>query len=61
MDTQLDKLQQMVEQIQFTQVQMQVVEGLKQANECLEQMHKASDLDLGTWHKALIKILYFAC
>ena len=55
-DTQMDNLAQMVvillswllllynmsqvENIEFTQVEMKVVEGLKQGNECLEQMHK---------------------
>ena len=39
-DTQLDNLEQMVENIEFTQIEMKVVEGLKQGNECLEQMHK---------------------
>ena len=29
-----------VENIEFTQVEMKVVEGLKQGNDCLEQMHK---------------------
>ena len=55
-DTQMDNLAQMVvrtlswllllcnvsqvENIEFTQVEVKVVEGLKQGNECLEQMHK---------------------
>lgn len=39
-DTQLDNLEQMVENIEFTQIEMKVVEGLKQGNECLEEMHK---------------------
>ena len=41
-DTQLDNLQEMVERIEYAQVEMQVVEGLKQGNECLEKMHQAS-------------------
>ncbi|XP_065900030.1 charged multivesicular body protein 6-A-like [Dysidea avara] len=44
-DTQLDNLEQMVENIEFTQVEMKVVEGLKQGNECLEQMHKMMSLE----------------
>ena len=39
-DTQMDNLQQMVENIEFAQIEMKVVEGLKQGNECLEQLHK---------------------
>lgn len=39
-DNQLDNLQQMVETIEFTQIELQVVEGLKTGNECLEEMHK---------------------
>lgn len=44
-DTQMDNLAQMVENIEFTQVEMKVVEGLKQGNECLEQMHKIMSLE----------------
>ena len=39
-DTQIDNLQQMVETIEYTQIEIQVVEGLKEGNECLEAMHK---------------------
>ena len=39
-DQQLDNLQQMVETIEYTQVEMQVVEGLKTGNECLDAMHQ---------------------
>ena len=41
-DTQIENLQQMVETLEYTQIEMQVVEGLKQGNECLEAMHKVS-------------------
>ena len=41
-DTQLDNLQEMVERIEYAQVEIQVVEGLKQGNECLEKMHQVS-------------------
>ncbi len=41
-DTQMDNLQQMVETLEYTQVELQVVEGLKQGNESLEAMHKVS-------------------
>ena len=30
----------MVETIEYTQIEIQVVEGLKEGNECLEAMHK---------------------
>ena len=39
-DQQLDNLQQMVETIEYTQIEMQVVEGLKTGNECLDAMHQ---------------------
>ena len=38
----MDNLQQMMETLEYTQVEMQVVEGLKQGNESLEAMHKVS-------------------
>ena len=39
-DTQIDNLMQMVETLEYTQIEMKVVEGLKQGNECLQEMHK---------------------
>lgn len=39
-DTQLENLQQMVDTIEFTQIEVKVVEGLKQGNEALNQLHK---------------------
>ena len=44
-DQQLENLQQMVDNIEFTQIEMKVVEGLKTGNECLQQMHKIMSLD----------------
>lgn len=41
-DTQIDNLMQMVETLEYTQIEMKVVEGLKQGNECLQEMHKVS-------------------
>ena len=41
-DTQLENLQQMVDNIEFAQIEIKVAEGLKQGNECLETMHKVS-------------------
>lgn len=44
-DTQMDNLQQMVENIEFAQIEMKVVEGLKTGNECLEEMHKIMSIE----------------
>ena len=44
-DTQIDNLMQMVETLEYTQIEMKVVEGLKQGNECLQEMHKVFLLD----------------
>lgn len=44
-DQQLDNLQQMVDNIEFAQIEMKVVEGLKTGNECLEQMHKLMSIE----------------
>lgn len=41
-DTQIDNLMQMVETLEYTQIEMKVVEGLKQGNECLQELHKVS-------------------
>ncbi|XP_064407020.1 charged multivesicular body protein 6-A-like [Halichondria panicea] len=44
-DQQLENLQQMVDTIEFAQIEMKVVEGLKTGNECLEQMHKIMSVE----------------
>lgn len=44
-DNQLDTLELMVQEIEFAQVEAQVVEGLKVGNECLDKMHKMLSLD----------------
>lgn len=44
-DQQLDNLQQMVDNIEFAQIEMKVVEGLKTGNKCLEEMHKIMSLE----------------
>ncbi len=44
-DQQLENLQQMVDTIEFTQIEIKVVEGLKTGNECLEQMHKIMSIE----------------
>ena len=45
-DTQMENLQQMVDNIEFTQIEVKVVEGLKQGNQALEQLHKVRRLTL---------------
>ena len=44
-DQQLDNLQQMVENIEFAQIEIKVAEGLKTGNKCLEEMHKIMSLE----------------
>ena len=39
-DTQLENLQQMVDTVEFTQIEVKVADGLKQGNEALSQLHK---------------------
>ena len=68
-DTQLDNMQQMVDNIEFTQIEMKVVEGLKQGNECLEAMHKVCSsstlasslvLDLSSFYPRLYAVAFGA-
>ena len=44
-DQQLDNLQQMVDNIEFAQIEIKVAEGLKTGNKCLEEMHKIMSLE----------------
>lgn len=44
-DQQLDNLQQMVDNIEFAQIELKVAEGLKAGNQCLEDMHKIMSLE----------------
>lgn len=44
-DQQLDNLLQMVDNIEFAQVELKVVEGLKTGNRCLEELHKIMSLE----------------
>ncbi|XP_046855725.1 LOW QUALITY PROTEIN: charged multivesicular body protein 6-A-like [Xenia sp. Carnegie-2017] len=44
-DGQLDNLEQMVQDIEFAQIQSKVVEGLKYGNECLDKMHKLLSIE----------------
>ena len=41
----MENLQQMVENIEFAQIEMKVVEGLKTGNQCLEEMHKIMSIE----------------
>ncbi|XP_070579880.1 charged multivesicular body protein 6-A-like isoform X2 [Ptychodera flava] len=44
-DKQLDNLEMMVNDIEFAQVEMKVVEGLKVGNECLKKMHQMMSIE----------------
>jgi charged multivesicular body protein 6 len=43
-DAQMDNLEQMVHSLEFAQIELQVVEGLKKGNESLNAMHKVITL-----------------
>jgi charged multivesicular body protein 6 len=44
-DAQMDNLEQMVHSLEFAQIELQVVEGLKKGNESLNAMHKLMSLE----------------
>ncbi|EDO47972.1 predicted protein [Nematostella vectensis] len=44
-DNQLDNLEKLVQEIEFAQVQIKVVEGLKTGNECLNQLHEMMSIE----------------
>ncbi|XP_006817492.2 charged multivesicular body protein 6-A-like [Saccoglossus kowalevskii] len=44
-DNQLDNLDRLVQDIEFSQVEMQVVEGLKVGNDCLKKMHQMMSIE----------------
>ncbi|XP_062507830.1 charged multivesicular body protein 6-A-like [Corticium candelabrum] len=44
-EAQLDNLEQMVHSLEFAQIELQVVEGLKKGNESLNEMHKIMSLE----------------
>ncbi|XP_033118953.1 charged multivesicular body protein 6-B-like [Anneissia japonica] len=44
-DGQLDNLEKMVDEIEFAQIEMKVVEGLKAGNESLKKMHQVMSLE----------------
>ena len=39
-DNQLESLERLVQEIEFAQIEVQVVEGLKNGNDCLKKMHQ---------------------
>ncbi|XP_075073013.1 charged multivesicular body protein 6 [Mixophyes fleayi] len=44
-DNQITNLEKMVEDIEFAQIEMKVIEGLKVGNECLKKMHEVMSID----------------
>ncbi|XP_053707871.1 charged multivesicular body protein 6-like [Synchiropus splendidus] len=44
-ENQISNLEQMVQDIEFMQVEMKVVEGLKVGNECLKRMHEIMSIE----------------
>ncbi|KAM6376704.1 charged multivesicular body protein 6 isoform 1-T2 [Pluvialis apricaria] len=44
-ETQIDNLERMVQDIEFTQIEMKVIEGLKIGNECLNKMHQVMSIE----------------
>jgi len=44
-DNQLDNLEKMVQDLEFAQIQVKVVEGLKQGNESLDKLHKLMPIE----------------
>jgi len=44
-DNQLEGIDKMVQDVEFTQVEMKVVEGLKKGNEALKQLHAVMSID----------------
>lgn len=44
-DGQLDNIDQLVHNLEYTQIEHQVVNGLKIGNECLKKLHEMMSLD----------------
>ncbi|KAE8575903.1 hypothetical protein XENTR_v10003982 [Xenopus tropicalis] len=44
-DNQISNLEKMVEDIEFAQIEMKVIEGLKVGNECLKKMHEVMSIE----------------
>ncbi|XP_029978384.1 charged multivesicular body protein 6-like [Sphaeramia orbicularis] len=44
-DNQISNLERMVQDLEFTQIELKVVEGLKVGNECLKKMHESMTIE----------------
>ncbi|XP_029455062.1 charged multivesicular body protein 6 isoform X1 [Rhinatrema bivittatum] len=44
-ENQISNLEHMVQDIEFTQIEMKVIEGLKVGNECLKKMHEVMSIE----------------
>ncbi|XP_010006958.1 PREDICTED: charged multivesicular body protein 6 [Chaetura pelagica] len=44
-ENQISNLERMVQDIEFTQIEMKVIEGLKIGNECLHKMHQVMSIE----------------
>uniref|UniRef100_UPI00398EA0EE charged multivesicular body protein 6 n=1 Tax=Pristiophorus japonicus TaxID=55135 RepID=UPI00398EA0EE len=44
-EVQISNLEQMVQDIEFTQIEMKVIEGLKIGNDCLQKMHEVMSIE----------------
>ncbi|XP_050683591.1 charged multivesicular body protein 6-A [Leptidea sinapis] len=44
-DAQLEKLEQLTHDLEFTQIELQVLDGLKSGNEALKKVHESLDID----------------
>ncbi|XP_053562560.1 charged multivesicular body protein 6 [Bombina bombina] len=44
-DNQISNLEKMVEDIEFAQIELKVIEGLKVGNECLKKMHEVMSIE----------------
>ncbi|XP_007886860.1 charged multivesicular body protein 6 isoform X2 [Callorhinchus milii] len=44
-EVQISNLEQMVQNIEFTQIEMKVIEGLKIGNDCLKKMHEVMSIE----------------
>uniref|UniRef100_A0A8D2QLX1 Charged multivesicular body protein 6 n=1 Tax=Zosterops lateralis melanops TaxID=1220523 RepID=A0A8D2QLX1_ZOSLA len=44
-ENQISNLERMVQDIEFTQIEMKVIEGLKIGNECLNKMHQVMSIE----------------
>ena len=42
-DSQLDNLEKMTSEIEFAQIEHQVIDGLKAGNDCLKKMHQVQN------------------